>query len=342
MTITSIREALQSLSQALQVSSIFPAAFFVTIQVYFVLPQFFDYEQTSLQAFSLAVSASLMISYLLYAFNFPLIRVLEGYKLQTWWPLPQMRAYYQTIVEQDDAALRHMRKHNGELAHRLRYNLVTPHSGAERNPRKERILSRSQYAQALIEQRRWSSFPSRAAAVLPTKLGNVIAAWEEYAFLRYGMDAVVLWPRLVPILRKRDFLRFVNGEKTVFDFLLNLLLISLILGGEFLVIAAGQRNPVFMLAVILGTVAAVYLLYEALIVAARQWGATVKVAFDLFRHDLHQQLGLKAKDTFEDDCDLWQGLSEYLACWQEQRPDAVFLASGAVQASQAKNDAGAA
>ena len=44
------------------------------------------------------------------------------------------------------------------------------------------------------------TYPRDSALIRPTRLGNVITAAEEHAFLRYRLDAVVWWPRLAPVL----------------------------------------------------------------------------------------------------------------------------------------------
>jgi hypothetical protein len=330
MTIASIREALRSFTQALQISSIFPATLFVWIQVYFLLPRFFIFEPTSLQAVSLTISSSLMISYLLYAFNFPLIRFLEGYKWQSlilfqfllWLRRRTIGSIAKEIEEYDN------------LEERL-INVIgiDPASDAAL----QRVLAQVRFRRDIAQHRCAVNYPSKEAALLPTRLGNIIAAWEEYSALRYGMDGVTLWPRLVPLLKKRDFLRYVDGEKIVFDFLLNLLVVSLLLGVEFCYILLLTRQFQGAALVVTATCVAMYLLYQALLVAARQWGTTVKVAFDLFRHDLHQQLGLKPQSAFAEDFELWQDFSRFVIYRPPDKPRNLFLSSKAVQTSHSQS-----
>src|ERR1035441_9723016 len=46
-------------------------------------------------------------------------------------------------------------------------------------------------------------FPSDLDAVMPTTLGNVLRNAELYPRYRYGMDAVVVWPRLYMVASER-------------------------------------------------------------------------------------------------------------------------------------------
>ena len=77
------------------------------------------------------------------------------------------------------------------------------------------------------ERRMEHDFPSKIDSILPTRVGNTIAAFEHYPQIRYKMDSIVLWSRLVPILYKEKYLDFVTQEKTVFDFLLNMFVVVL-------------------------------------------------------------------------------------------------------------------
>lgn len=43
--------------------------------------------------------------------------------------------------------------------------------------------------------RKFSEFPSSTADFLPTRLGNVLLAAENYSRERYGLDSVFFWPR---------------------------------------------------------------------------------------------------------------------------------------------------
>jgi hypothetical protein len=62
----------------------------------------------------------------------------------------------------------------------------------------EKVDAQRSYLEAAVEL---SSFPINASnslpsVVWPTSLGNLIAAYEQYPRLKYGLDSVFFWPRL--------------------------------------------------------------------------------------------------------------------------------------------------
>lgn len=336
MTITSIKDALRALAQSLQISTVFPAGLFVLVNLYLVLPQVFgplDLEAPI--AVTLTISASLMLSYTLYAFNFPFIRLLEGYKgreLSLWrGPLEQQRAARKVIVD-EIATLQKLRtgfetrfgSYPGDLDRR-------PPSDDETAEWRCVIQRMSE-----LERRLDTSFPLDGNAVLPTSLGNTIRAWEDYAPTRYGMDTIALWPRLVPILRDRKFLDFVSQEKSIFDFLLNTCLVTFIIGAEFVYLGAFTGHPGVMILGFVLMSLLVFGLYQGMVIAARQWGTTVRVAFDLYRYDLFRRMALVPVSSFADERLRWRQVSDFLLYRREEPSFTEFIPLGDVDSASKK------
>lgn len=317
MTASTIRDAIQAFAQSLNASSIFPASLLVLVNAFFVFPIFVDFDLTSVQAFTVVLAASLLVSYLLYAFNYPIIRVLEGYKLQRFSFMQSRLELFQakrkrlmeelSTVDDEIASLLNRTKEGFDEAGR-------PNLCQEQLRKWESLSHRS----AQIQRELDIYFPTTEASVLPTKLGNVIRAFESYSASRYGMDSIALWPRVVPILKENDYLNFVVQEKAVFDFLLNSLLVVLVLGIELMYVAAYLGKFGMLLTVLLVSLVAWLVLYEGLIVAARQWGTTVRVAFDLYRYIMHERLKLRTNSSFEDDYRMWQEVSRFLLFRSDQ------------------------
>lgn len=66
-------------------------------------------------------------------------------------------------------------------------------------------------------------------APMPTELGNVIKAAELYSLERYNLDAILIWPRLVPLLPK-DFVGYFQNSETPLILMVTLSAFSLIFG----------------------------------------------------------------------------------------------------------------
>lgn len=270
MSISTLGDAIKSLAQSLQVSTIFPAGFLVMFNNYFIVPLILpDLDRTTPQAVTVVISSTLLLSYTLYAFNFPLIRFFEGYKFQ------------------ED----------------FLFSILLKWSYSREIKRFRRMESG--------EGRRDRDFPSKEALFLPTRIGNVIKSFEEYPKTRYGMDTIALWSRLVPVLKDKEFLDYVLQEKSVFDFLLNMCLVTSILGIE-LAYRSIYLHQWIAIPLISGlTYLILRILYEGTYIAARQWGTVVRVAFDLYRHDLAKWLSLRPASTFQEEWDRWDAISHF-------------------------------
>ncbi|MFC9931888.1 hypothetical protein [Streptomyces sp. NPDC127190] len=117
--------------------------------------------------------AVLLVALLLAPLQLPLVRLLEGD-----WPLG---------LGTRAARLRQLRRKRRLEATRV---LAGPTA-----PTAEEIQRAGTAASALAR-----SFPAPDHLVRPTRLGNVLAAMEDTAGRPYGLDPVVAWPRLYPLL----------------------------------------------------------------------------------------------------------------------------------------------
>ncbi len=111
---------------------------------------------------------------LMHSLRLPLLRFLEGY---WFWPLrlleePRMRAWQRRIRRQrQEWSTLVLKKEDGHLTFREQRRL------------------------AHLEQSR-VGMPRDMADVMPTRLGNILRTAETRPWQRYGLDAVLLWPRL--------------------------------------------------------------------------------------------------------------------------------------------------
>jgi hypothetical protein len=166
-------------------------------------------------------------------------------------------------------------------------------------------------------------FPESDEAILPTRLGNTMAAFEYYSKARYGIDAVGMWPRMIPILMENEFLDVVSQKKNSFDSLIYLLYVSLFLGLELTYAYFYSQKPISLL-IPLFTAIIVKFLYNACINNAVQWGMSVKVAFDIYKNDLRNKLGLREPEDYDDEKELWTEVSEFILHGSEDRNYNIF------------------
>jgi len=318
MNINAIKDAVKALAQSLQLTTIFPAGLFVLVNAYLVLPLVYpDLDLTTPPVVTILVSLALMLSYTLYAFNFPLIRLLEGYMWRdtdlVQWLERQQQHEFDELYEE----LRELRAQHEECSDYL-------DGLGGKAPLDDRLISYTEQWRELqlrlprLERRFDRDYPPTRDRVLATRLGNTIAAFEDYPRTRYGMDSVALWARLIPVLRDREYLGFVTQEKAVLDFLMNTCIVIAVLASEVVLLTLYLWYPWIALFTIGSAGLVVVLLYNGMIIAARQWGTTVRVAFDLYRHDLHQYLQLRPTGSFGKEREQWQTVSEFFLCRRER------------------------
>ena len=158
----------------------------------------------------------------------------------------------------------------------------------------------------------------RPSSLKPTRMGNVLAAIEEYPERRYGMVSPLLWPRLLGILpTKLDGL--IKAQNTSVMFLLNLSLLSLVFAGLWVLLGIGillnwvQVAGVLWWGALVVALASSYLLYRLAVSAARPMADSIMSAYDLCRVDLSEQLHLELPKTLASEAVMWRRLGYFIA-----------------------------
>jgi hypothetical protein len=154
------------------------------------------------------------------------------------------------------------------------------------------------------------SFPLDNDLLKPTRLGNVLAAAEEYSYQVYRLDAVTWWPRLVSILPD-DFRVQIDTSLTPMLTVLNLSLILTLwagFGGLILLIAQHwiACSAVFFLGLLLARGC-----YSVAINQAVVYGRQVRVAFDLYRQEIFKQMHIVVPDNLAGERVLWEVLTNW-------------------------------
>lgn len=120
--------------------------------------------------------------------------------------------------------------------------------------------------------------PVREDNAMPTLLGNLLRASEEYPEVRYGLNAVICWPRLYPLLP--DTLRqSINMERAKLNESARLLAWSML----FLIWLVWKWWAIFSLPI-------AWIAYRGMISAAGVYGDLIRSAFDLYRFKLYESL----------------------------------------------------
>jgi hypothetical protein len=245
-----------------------------------------------------------LIGYILNYLNFPLIYLAEGYPLRnTRWGR-FMIIWYR------------------EQKKRLEKQAKLP--GSE---------------QKFYEEKLADYFPPDGDGCAPTALGNVMAAFEAYPSQRYGIDAVYMWPRLLPVLRRRSkitsvfgpgfprekseviseqvlskekYAVFVEREKEGFDFFLNFSVLSGVLAVEGVLLRLLLKRPMFTWVALASGCVAFLSYYWGAVNCARNWGETIKTAFDLYRYSLAERLALEPFVDKMDKTETWEAISYFI------------------------------
>ncbi|WDV52809.1 hypothetical protein PV963_21735 [Streptomyces coeruleorubidus] len=127
-----------------------------------------------------------------------------------------------------------------------------------------------------------------ADRLLPTALGNALAATEHRAGAGYGWDAVVAWPRLYPLLGE-TLRAVVDDRRNTLDAAARLSATAFMAGAA--ATALLSRSGWWLL-LALGPLALSWICYRQAVGATLRFGEAVESAFDLHRFDLLRALHL--------------------------------------------------
>ncbi|SDC50391.1 hypothetical protein SAMN05444679_103232 [Variovorax sp. CF079] len=232
----------------------------------------------------LLVAALLALALVLHPLQLSLVRLLEGY----WGNAPGARDLARL------ATARQARRRDA-LVKALGYE----GGGQPDAPTRQRM----QASAAALMQR----YPS-ADRLMPTALGNVLRAAEDRPQRAYGLDGVVIWPRLFPLLPEsmRSLLGDARNQMDVtLRFAAVFFLAALVCG------ALLWRHPPWLGLALISLVLA-WLSYRAGVQAAIAYGNVVEVAFDLYRFSLYPALHLALPNDLDSERKLNAEVSAFL------------------------------
>ena len=236
------------------------------------------------RSLSIAGGATVLVvlAYLLYNFQYSLIRLFEGY-----WP---RRRFFLWLRNRRVRFYRRRWEHQRGLA---------------------------QSASTLQEANEiWAELlafyppPTHLDKMMPTRLGNILRAAEIYPYERYGIDAAVIWPRLRPLL-KPEVMALLEDRKTTLTFMLSMSLLSALFPLIWCpVLALWTNRWDLFLPCALGWPLA-WLCYQNALQSALAYGEQLRATFDLYRHDLLKALNRPVPATLEEERKEWLRLSRF-------------------------------
>lgn len=152
-------------------------------------------------------------------------------------------------------------------------------------------------------------FPIPEHLVKATSLGNIMAATEDRAGRDYGLDAVVAWPRLYPLLGA-EVKAIVDDRRNTLDSMTRFAVTAVITAVASVVILRDAGCWLLLVAAPLGLS---WLAYLAAMQAAIAFGESVQAAFDLHHLSFGTTFGVappasaKAEhESYRQLCDLWR------------------------------------
>ena len=155
-------------------------------------------------------------------------------------------------------------------------------------------------------------FPIEDEATKPTRFGNVLAAAADHPRQAFARDSRLWWPRLTPLL-PADFQGMLAGALAPMIALLNLSVVFVALALA-AVVVLGLFGALWIAAVVwlVAGLLLAWLSYRAAVSQAMELGSMLRVAFDLYRHEILRQWNLEPPGDLPAERALWLQLTNDL------------------------------
>jgi len=248
-----------------------------------------------------------LVSYVCNNFTYCLVQLYEGY-----WPAWMQRIQRRCVRRQARRWTQLQQKM--DRLYTQKYNLVSVHGS---NPSQEQLeaVGSIQEEYNRLYAKSETSYPQTKSRLMPTRLGNVLRAAEDYATHAYNLDAVLVWPRLVPHLPSayQEQLAQASAPMVATLFCATLSGLFALLGGGWLLF--GVYRPLLAVGVVAGGILLACVFYETAIQSAVEYGVLIRTAFDLYRHQLLKALDLPVPKSPLRERVLWPQLTGW---WYER------------------------
>jgi hypothetical protein len=298
-----MRDVAGSLGKFFFIAGFVPAlAFCVAVDLVILPPLLGGQHLVNLELFGipglLYVLGGILLGFLLLALNTPIIKLYENGFYVSGWLKKRNRD-------------RCLERYTALMARREAYQ-----QAAEQDRELEAAIAKLEAVHKKLESLETAQrLPHYPEVVMPTDLGNAYAVMEEYPYERYGMDAMVYWPRLSGVLSD-EYRAQIADLKTTADFSLNFSLLSGLFGLGSLAVGSWVPGVWELVCGVLALVAA-YGLYRSAVGSTRELGEAVMSSFDLFRGTLLESYGWPKPDSLSAERRLWLLLASFIRRGEE-------------------------
>lgn len=172
------------------------------------------------------------------------------------------------------------------------------------------------YNKYIRVDRQLQHYPTNERDILPTRLGNILRAAERRPLDRYGLDAIIVWPRLWILLPDgvRADLQAAYSDLNIAARVWLWSLLCLV----WVPLYATCVWWWWLLPIII-VVIALYIYYGWLLETAINYSSLIDAVFDLYRVNLYQSLRWKLPLDTQEDKKFGLEITEYL--WRGADPD---------------------
>jgi hypothetical protein len=274
-----IEDVLKEGSKQSLLSFYLPALVYVSLSRLIFFPVFFPTEgrlgflsrSDSVELLAFVGLATVFLGYTLMSVSAQLVRLFEGYYLRRFLrPLEWLHKKRRRQMFDEANAFRH--RYETEDDEDLRWYL--------------------EYQFIAKEAKFETFYPLEEDGVMPTAIGNVFRAFEQYPGRRYGIDAVLFWPHLTSVLPPRFASRVEEAKSSLMFLLTSCLMCSwLVIEALTAIILDPSGQTSYAMFAVCACAAALAFQRSALEVSI-SLGELMKSCFDLFRHDLLRKFGV--------------------------------------------------
>lgn len=240
--------------------------------------------QTQILSILVLIVIVLVLSYLIYNFQFSITRLYEGY-----WP--------------HIGILRLIRERRTRL-YRRRWNYLRAQTRRGSN------LTDAEKDE--ITQQLLTLYPPQAHLdqMMPTRLGNILRASEMYALDRYGLNSVIIWTRLNPLLTDKSAIPL-GDSKIAIDFMLLMSILAPIITIIWCPLLAFFTNNLGLFLVCgLGWPLA-WICYQNAIQRSLDYSEELKAIFDLNRQELLKALNRPIPSDLDAEREEWKAINYF-------------------------------